>query len=263
MTRWSRAKSGMCSSQFCQQPDSPWMISDDRGPSPMSTMFIQRSCDAHPAQVLLPVDVHPLRAADGPVGLGLLRASVATAPSLPGALHAQRAREARDQHRQLLRGDSRSLETNSSPPRATRRSQKRGSGLEQRASVAQLQAPVAAPRRRRAARRASRRRSPRRSLAIALRARARARSRSCSSGAPQPLLVRGADDLREDRAPEAGAERGDAPPRGGGQQRQQHEQLGPQAALRGGVDDRRQHRPRLDRLQRRRSARGCPRSSRA
>ena len=29
---------------------------------------------------------------------------------------------------------------------------------------------------------------------------------------PEPLLVRGADDLREDRAPEAGAQRGDAAP---------------------------------------------------
>ena len=58
MTRCSRAKTGSCSSQFCHEPDSPWMKTtavagaqlDDVDPPPV---------DRHPALVLAPVDVQP------------------------------------------------------------------------------------------------------------------------------------------------------------------------------------------------------------
>ena len=36
MTLWSRAKAGICSSQFCHAPESPW-TNTIGGPSPIST----------------------------------------------------------------------------------------------------------------------------------------------------------------------------------------------------------------------------------
>ena len=69
MTRWSRANTGSCSSQFCHEPDRPWMKTTRRSRAQVDHVD-PPPVDRHPPLVLAPVDVQPGRAPAGTVVAG-------------------------------------------------------------------------------------------------------------------------------------------------------------------------------------------------